>query len=363
MSVGTVLSAGSSLAGAGASLLGGSNASDAAESAQEDTSQTTAMDKLALMIGFNNAYKDTGTNTTNALAALAQGANAISGYGQSAQNALSSANGYWDNAYDQGSGDLNNALAMWDKTYNQIRSDESNYMALGQQGLAGYSGLLTNPSSVTSDPGYQFGLNQGVNALDRSAASKGLLLSGSQQKALDQYGQDYGQTYLDKILSRYDNAIDVGQTATTQVNNAGLTSAQGKSSIYNSLANLAATTASGKSGLSQASANAYLNTGTALNTNATSQSSDYNTLSTLINSLWNNTASNLVNLDTSQNQTDASTASAEASSENNALSGLVNSLNGGVKNYLTSSGYGTSGSSSLAKDYTFGGNYYGSTPW
>jgi|GEM_PF-7004550 len=342
MGVETAISAGSSLVGAGASLLGGSNASEAAESANQDAQYNAQMDRLALMIGFSNAYNDTQQNTQNALSSLATGYGDVKNYGDYAQNALSGIGNNYDWAYGQGASALGAGLSEWDNKYNQVRSDEANYMALGEQGLAGYSGLLRDPNTITSDPGYQFQLNQGVQALDRSAAAKGLVLSGAQQKAVDQYGQDYASTSLDKILSRYKTAIDVGQTATTQVNNAGMTTAAGKASLYNSLANLAMNTAAGKSSGALASANAYLNTGSGLNSNTTSQANNWNNLSSLINSLWNNTANNLVNVDSGSSQSSASTASAEASAENNALSGVANSLNNGVKNYLTASGYGTS---------------------
>lgn len=46
--------------------------------------------------------------------------------------------------------------------------------------------------SLTDDPGYQFRLRQGVNALDASAAARGSLSSGAAQKALVGYGQDLG---------------------------------------------------------------------------------------------------------------------------------------------------------------------------
>lgn len=352
MGLETAISAGSSLVGAGASLLGGSNASDAAESANRDAQYNASMDRLALMIGFANAYGDFQGNTQNALASLATGYGDVKNYGDYAQNALSGAlaagNGAWNTAYNAGTGYLGNALDEWDSKYAQVRTDNKPYMDLGYQGVAGYSGLLKDPSSIASDPGYQFQLGEGVNALDRSAASRGLLLSGSQQKAIDKYGQDFASTYLDKVLGRYNTAINQGQTAQARVDNASMATAAGKSGVYNALAKLGTTTASGMSNLAstlgQSSANAYINTGNQLNQNTTSQSSDYNTLSNLIQQLWSNTANNLVSVDSGSSQSSASTASAEASSENNAISGLVNSLNGGVKNYLTASGYGTGGS-------------------
>lgn len=43
---------------------------------------------------------------------------------------------------------------------------------------------------VTKDPGYQFRMDQGVEALDKSAAARGRLLSGAQQKGVTDYAQN-----------------------------------------------------------------------------------------------------------------------------------------------------------------------------
>jgi hypothetical protein len=45
-------------------------------------------------------------------------------------------------------------------------------------------------SDFQASPGYNFRLNEGTKALDRSAASKGMLLSGAQTKAVTDYGQN-----------------------------------------------------------------------------------------------------------------------------------------------------------------------------
>ncbi len=47
-------------------------------------------------------------------------------------------------------------------------------------------------ADLRADPGYQFRVAEGQKALERSAASKGLLLSGGQLKDLTRFGQDQG---------------------------------------------------------------------------------------------------------------------------------------------------------------------------
>ena len=48
------------------------------------------------------------------------------------------------------------------------------------------------PPTLTDDPGYNFRLRQGQEALDASAASRGGLGSGAQLKALQNFGQEIG---------------------------------------------------------------------------------------------------------------------------------------------------------------------------
>ena len=90
--------------------------------------------------------------------------------------------------------------------YNQTRSDLAPYMSMGTAALGqlgnlwglnptGGGGGGPNPAAamqaLTQFPGYQFGMNQGIQALDRSAASRGTVLSGGQRKDITQFGNDY----------------------------------------------------------------------------------------------------------------------------------------------------------------------------
>lgn len=73
-----------------------------------------------------------------------------------------------------------------------------------------------NANDLNTDPSYQFRLQQGVNALDKSASSRGMLLSGAQQKAVDEYGQnlasqEYANAYNRALQTQQQN---VGQDQT-----------------------------------------------------------------------------------------------------------------------------------------------------
>lgn len=58
------------------------------------------------------------------------------------------------------------------------------------------SDLMKNPSSITSDPGYQFQLKSGLDAVNGAMASAGYLNSGNRMTALQQEGQNFADTSL-----------------------------------------------------------------------------------------------------------------------------------------------------------------------
>ena len=119
------------------------------------------------------------------------------------------------NALDAQVNATNQANQLQRDIYNQNRADWTPYRDLGKVGTQGITNLLQNPNSIKNDPGYQFGLDQGQTAIDRSAAGRGSLYSGATLKALDRFGQDYGGTKLNEGLQRYSNAAQLGATGTS----------------------------------------------------------------------------------------------------------------------------------------------------
>lgn len=97
-----------------------------------------------------------------------------------------------------------------------------------------------------NDPGYQFRMKQGQQAIERSAAAKGGVLSGGTLKALSRYGQDYGSNEYQNV---YNRSKDAYQMAYNQFQ-------QKQSDRFNRLASL--------SGLGQTAAGQLNNTGSAV---------------------------------------------------------------------------------------------------
>lgn len=81
------------------------------------------------------------------------------------------------------------------------------------------------------DPGYQFRMDEGLRAIDRSAAARGGLNSGATMKALTRFGQDFASNEYTNAYNRFKNdqnqrfnqlssLAGVGQVANNQIGNA-----------------------------------------------------------------------------------------------------------------------------------------------
>lgn len=68
--------------------------------------------------------------------------------------------------------------------------------------------VAPDKAAVLQDPGYQFRLNQGQEALDRSASARGSLRGGGQQRAVQAYGSDLASQEYGKAFERAQSAYD-----------------------------------------------------------------------------------------------------------------------------------------------------------
>lgn len=116
---------------------------------------------------------------------------------------------------------IREANALQKYMYDTTRSDFAPWRETGTWALGKAKNLLENPSQITSDPGYQFGLSEGNRLLQGSAAAKGGLYSGAAMKAMDRYGADYAMTKLNDAMNRYNTLSGSGQTATQSTASAG----------------------------------------------------------------------------------------------------------------------------------------------
>lgn len=120
--------------------------------------------------------------------------------------------------------------------FQQQREDQAPWRDAGRTALSG----LANPdfsrdfttADFEQDPGYQFRMQEGLKALERSAAARGGLNSGGTMKALARYGQDFASNEFQNAYNRFNSDRDrrfnrlssiagLGQTANSQIGAAG----------------------------------------------------------------------------------------------------------------------------------------------
>ena len=81
------------------------------------------------------------------------------------------------------------------------------YVEAGKTALTEYQKLAPyqpfGMEQFQADPGYQFRMSEGVKALERSAAARGLLSSGPTLKGITQYGQNLASSEYENAFSRY----------------------------------------------------------------------------------------------------------------------------------------------------------------
>lgn len=148
------------------------------------------------------------------------GANAAQGAANTEANAANSAN-----------------QTQWNE-YQTTLANEAPYLQAGNSALSTLNSEMPSLTApfTTSDfhesPGYEFQLNQGLQAMQRSAAAKGLLSSVGTQQNLNNYAQGTANTDYQTALSNYMNSnsqrynmlsglVNVGQNAAGMNANAG----------------------------------------------------------------------------------------------------------------------------------------------
>jgi len=103
----------------------------------------------------------------------------------------------------------------------------------GDAGSEGYGRFSRDfgMDDFEADPGYAFRLSEGNRQLERSAASRGMVLSGQMFKGLQRFGQDMGAQEYQNAFNRYQtnrtnqlnplqSLMGAGQTATNQLTGA-----------------------------------------------------------------------------------------------------------------------------------------------
>lgn len=139
---------------------------------------------------------------------------------------------------------------------NQSKAALSPYLSGGESGISALQSGF-DPSQLESDDGYQFRLQQGQDALEKSLAARGLSSSGAALKAAQEYGQGTAaQAYNDAYsqwLAKNSGLANYGQNATGML-----------TGIYDNLGNISANAAGAKSNILSSALSSALSGGKAI---------------------------------------------------------------------------------------------------
>jgi hypothetical protein len=145
----------------------------------------------------------------------------------------------------------NNALES--QIYQSNSANEQPYIQSGDAAntaLQGFLGLGGNAqasqtalNTYLNSTGYQFNLNQGLDAAQTNAASKGMLNSGATLEALDQYGTGLADQYGQQYEGDLQNVVSTGAGAANALAGQGQSYANAVSSNNNSAASATANAA------------------------------------------------------------------------------------------------------------------------
>lgn len=157
------------------------------------------------------------------------------------------------------------SIAEQRRQYDQTRADQAPWRTAGAGALGKLAGLYgvdtgNGATKVPNDqlydefratPGYQFQMSEGLKAVDRGAAARGLLHSGAAVKGEQRFGAGLADSTYGQYVGALQSLAGVGQTATQATSQAGQNAANNISNAYMAAGN--------------ARASSYANTGSAIN--------------------------------------------------------------------------------------------------
>lgn len=240
---GALEASGTAGAGAGVGATGGAGLGGAAYGATD----LGALGGGGLLTGGGTAGGAAGAaGAAGGAAAAGGGMGGYSGWAQLASNLIGSA--IQSNAVSNAAGDQRaataEALSEQRRQYDLNRQDLAPWRTAGQNALGQLVDEMGRPvtsADVMADPGYQFGLDQGQQAIDRKIAAAGGRVSGAAIKAAARFGTNYATTGYGAAYQRRQDRLNrlaalagIGQTAT----NTGIAAGQsGTNAITNLISN------------------------------------------------------------------------------------------------------------------------------
>lgn len=223
------------------SAIGSSAASKAAQASTDAANQSAAVQREQLAAAQNalSPYQQAGLPATQQI-------NALLGLGGSAGTAATP--GHPDYAaYTNSQPDL---VADWQRNHSNMTADQygqyhySTYgqnegrnlpMTGGTAATAGTDGTAAANAAFDQfrkSTGYDFRVNQGMNAVNSGYAGKGAIKSGAAMKAINDYGQGMASQEFGNYLNALGNQQSLGMSAGSALAGVGQNYANSLGNIY-----------------------------------------------------------------------------------------------------------------------------------
>ncbi len=134
------------------------------------------------------------------------------------QDSYGKAQGLLDSAYGDAKAQAQGALEAYNPFYNTgIQANNAYANAMGLNGAEGYNSAMQN---FRTGPGYQFQMDQGLDAINRTAAARGGLASGNNTIDLLKYAQGQADQSWNNYLAGLNNQVNTGMQAANGAANA-----------------------------------------------------------------------------------------------------------------------------------------------
>lgn len=239
---------GASVIGAGASIIGGNKAAGAATQAADKSAEIQKY-----MYDQSRAdYAPWRTVGTNALAKLAKI------YGVSPDTLMPSYQAPTQGGVMGQMGLVND----YSSGYGQMQLPGGVTQQIGYPTAQPTQAQPFDPfEDFYASPDYKFRLQEGMKAIERSAAARGGLRSGATMKAIGNYSQGVAAGEWGNYVNRLSALAGIGQQATQDTAQLGQNYADNMTNIYGNAGN--------------ARASAYANTGSAINQGVTNVAAAY----------------------------------------------------------------------------------------
>jgi hypothetical protein len=175
------------------------------------------------------------TNSDAQDAANAKSAGLTAGYNQ--------ASGLYDQGRNALTTNYTAGLQPQQQLFGQAQGGINAYGdATGANGSSGYANATKN---FQASPGYQFSFNQGLQALDRGAASKGMLTSGNTLNAEQQFGTGLANQNYQQYVTNLQPYLGLGQSSANAIGTLDANLGNSLNSSYGNQGNLAFNTQAG----------------------------------------------------------------------------------------------------------------------